>query len=131
MKTLKLFVGILVVLSAVSSEVFAGGGHRGGQGWNRGVGHRSRVVVVQRRGGNGGLRDLGILGLGIAGGVILDRTVLRPGYPYPQRVYGPPYGLPSCADLETDVERDRCEQAQQRAADRERQRILRERLRNA
>src|SRR3989344_3900764 len=71
--------------------------------------------------------------LGGIGGVILDRTILRPGpsYPsaYPQYGYG--YGIPSCQDLATDIEQERCEAARQRASDRERERIVRERLRNA
>ncbi|OGF51922.1 hypothetical protein A3I27_01040 [Candidatus Giovannonibacteria bacterium RIFCSPLOWO2_02_FULL_43_11b] len=141
-----MFFGLVAVLLAAgfSAEVFAGGGHRGGSnpGWH---GNRGRVVVVQRRGGNSGLRDLGILGLGVGGGILLDRYVLRPDPYYPiygptarpvygpayPRAYGSRYDLPSCADLPTDVEQDRCEKAQQRAAEREQERIVRERLRNA
>ncbi len=127
MKTLK-FVLVLAVLLAVSAEeAFAWDGRRSGG---------RRVIVIERSRQNGNpLKDLLVFGGGVGTGILLDRTVLRPdpyyGRGYPQPVYGPSYGLPSCADLPTSIEQDRCEKAEQRAAEREREREVRERLRNA
>src|SRR3990167_8871459 len=108
-----LFVMVLVVLLAVfASEAFAGGRHGRLHG---GGGHRGGS-------GTGTIATAVILG-GI-GGVILDRTVTRPGpsYPsaYPQYGYG--YGIPSCQDLATDIEQERSSARRRRTSRRFRHR---------